>query len=356
MKRLALLLLIPVAALAQDGNNANGEDRCDQLGSVCVCSETLNGAMTLPAGAEPRWNPSVSTSKECWNPVDQVGAGTGIFIFNDGGYGSASVARANDIGVPFPSGANPYVYKGEVSGIHQAGFRAATLTDQTMCVRVYRRYDPTTQVDPLCCPPGGQRIKNLQIGHNSPFTHANVENHPGSTVDAKMDCIEPRYRCDHPSCKVYGDGIRYLDIESLCTNFLGVARQNWVRIEVCADALDATVVFRQYITNVTTGETFCQVRHPATGTGYAGPDPAVFNFSMAHMFAQSFGGYGPFWQYMSHAMQATKAYDPTFTIGAAFELEGAGETIMRGHHRLGWLQRIMRDGWRVALFPQVNWS
>src|SRR5262249_51415843 len=56
-------VLIAVPAFAGDNNKANGENRCDDLGSACVCSESLDESTSIQP--TDGLNPPSSTSKQC---------------------------------------------------------------------------------------------------------------------------------------------------------------------------------------------------------------------------------------------------------------------------------------------------
>src|SRR5262245_21574407 len=59
IKVVAFAILLPVWA----GNVAAAEQRCNDLGTSCVCSEPLN--TTTFAGGPDFWNPADSTTKQC---------------------------------------------------------------------------------------------------------------------------------------------------------------------------------------------------------------------------------------------------------------------------------------------------
>jgi len=68
MNRLALALILVSPAALADADPSNGEQRCDELGNRCVCSEPLNMAgfsYSQDQGAAARHNPDDSVVKEC---------------------------------------------------------------------------------------------------------------------------------------------------------------------------------------------------------------------------------------------------------------------------------------------------
>ena len=69
MNRFALIVLVLIApASYADTSSANGEQRCDELGARCVCSESLTMSgftYSLDNGSNARHNPNDSTENEC---------------------------------------------------------------------------------------------------------------------------------------------------------------------------------------------------------------------------------------------------------------------------------------------------
>jgi hypothetical protein len=269
---------------------ADVEQRCKTLGSGCVCSEPLNNADRVSAEPDRFWNPSdtpASSGKEC---DGESGGGQAVTMPSD--YSTSSMVKAASE-VPFPSGANPYVYRTKLGGIqHFQADDLVNVDEETVCYRTYRRYSPGVYMTNVA-----NRIKNIQLGTNT--THANVE-HFWDGASAFVTVVDGRYGMD---------GSRYDgDFQRECQN-------GWCRIEVCADQYRDTLTYRYYIKHLSNGVTHTFSHGPGRG-----PASTSFDVNWAQMFVQ---GSIPGWQYMSHTMLARVPHDPNFQIGASCELEGS---------------------------------
>ncbi len=190
------------------GSASAAEQRCNELGANCVCSEPLNNQDNLAAEPDRHWNPSDSVGKEC----DGENGGGQAVTMPEYYQTSSMVSAATE--VPFPSGANPYVYRTKLSGIQHLQMDAPLNVDEeTVCVRTYRRYSPGVYMTDV-----NNRIKNLSIGP-IPLGHVNVE-HNWDGTSAFVTVVDPTYGLD---------GSQYDD------DFQQACQADWCRIEICAD-------------------------------------------------------------------------------------------------------------------------
>jgi hypothetical protein len=283
-------LVVLLTALQAGAYDANGnEDRCAELGGGCICSEPLNAPDNLAAAPSRFWNPSDTKAKQC-NGEN----GNGQFITMASDYSQNATVRASSER-PFPSGANPYIYKAVLSGIQHGYFNAMQNVDEeTVCVRTYRRYSNGVRMTS-----NTNRVKNLQLGRWNPASHANIED-MWDGASAFVTVVDATYGLD---------GSKYdTDFQAKCSE------TGWCRIEVCADQAASTLTYRYYITSLTTGVTNKYVWGPGNG-----PSSTFFDLPAMHMFVQgTINGF----QYASHAIEARVPLNPNFTIGPAYELEG----------------------------------
>jgi len=283
-------LFVLLAALQAHAYDANGsEDRCAELGSGCICSEPLNAPDNLRAEIDRHWNPSDTRAKECAGEN-----GGGQFVTMPADYSESATVRASTER-PFPSGANPYIYKGRLSTIHHGYFnKLMNVDEETVCVRAYRRYS-----DGVRMTSNTNRVKNLQLGRWTPPAHANIEDN-WDGAGAFVTVVDATYSLD---------GSKYdADFQSKC------AEGGWCRIEICADQAGSQLTYRYYITSLTTGRTNAYVWGPGNG-----PSSTFFDLPAMHMFVQ---GSLPGFQYASHAIEVRVPLNRNFTIGPAYELEG----------------------------------
>ena len=288
-KWIVTALLLPGIALA-----AGNEQRCDGLGTACVCSETLNVSANLPAEPDRHWNPPNTTTKEC---DGENGDGSAITMPAD--YSLSAQVLASAAGGVFPSGANPFVYRGKLSGIqHFISDSTFGVNEETVCHRTYRRY--SSDMPPP--PDFSYRVKNIQLGagFSLPGMHANIEHYPDGTGNAYATYVDPEYSSP--------------DISAYPQNFHQKCQAGWCRLEICADQIGTHMTYRTRIVYLATGETF-----NSSNDAGEGPTAKDFNANWAQMFVQ---GSLPGSQFMSHTMLARVPANQNFWIGAACELEG----------------------------------
>ena len=278
------------------------EARCAELGAACLCSETLNTPGDLTQGQH--WNPPNSTQKEC--PGEN---NNGAFITQPGYPPSdpSAMVRAADVR-PFPSGANPWIYSQQAAGVsHGRMADALNVQNETVCVRSYRRWSDGFRMNDVA-----NRVKVMtltadkdeQSWENVGGHHINIE-FAWNNTSAYITSVDSAY--SEPDNSTFDS-----DFQKKCSD------DGWCRLEICADHSGNEVWYRHIVTSLTTGET-------NTYTRYGGTGPTVFHYNQKYTGIQFFvqGGL-PGRQYASHAMQARVPYNPNFTIGCAYELEGEG--------------------------------
>jgi len=215
---LCILLLLPLHASAGDGNSANGENRCDDLGSACVCSEALDTSETITTSVH---NPGPSTTNEC---------NGGPFIE----FPSASLIRfASESGMPGGNTVTNVLEMDDAASdptFKTLGSDVTTFSSGTVCTRGYQRYNQAlinsfTNVT-------NDRIKIIEFGMascpiqmtwavNGPTSDAYVGVGPGTCSGPGEQMIES------------GDAITIQD----CVD-------GWCRMEFCATVSGGTTTLR----------------------------------------------------------------------------------------------------------------
>jgi len=290
---LAGIFIVPLGASA-----AGNEQRCNELGAGCVCNEPLNAGDNLPAEPDRHWNPSDTTTKECDGEN-----GNGQAMVMPGTYSSAANVRASAAGVPFPSGADPYVYRGPLGSIQQLHADAMyNVDEETVCHRVYRRYSK----DAPPPPDTNYRIKNLQLGHLAvaPYGHIDLQHTFDGSGNAYIQVVDPFYSAP--------------DVAYGVPQFHQKCQAGWCRLEVCADQIGTHLYYRYRVAFLATGEVLT-----FNSDAGEGPSSTDFAYNVAHMFVQ---GSLPGSQFMSYQLLSRVPKDQNFWIGPAYELEGGGGT------------------------------
>jgi hypothetical protein len=130
---LAISLAIPFLGVAGDNDDANGENRCDGLGSGCVCAESMNSNQSITSGNFDLNNSS--DAKEC----------SGFDVADSG---AAAMVQASAMGTAPAFGVLPstnYVAKIDQSGNGaNAGISlwadSVTCSNCTVCGRYYASF------------------------------------------------------------------------------------------------------------------------------------------------------------------------------------------------------------------------
>ncbi|ANS05898.1 hypothetical protein [uncultured Mediterranean phage] len=277
--------LVALGALAGDDIDSNGENRCDDLGSVCVCSETLNAVETPTFGGEN------CTGND---PASSVTNGCGSSVCVPPGGGSTPA----ETGMPVD---NSVDFVWELTGTNEiilSGLNGADMSDGTDCTRMYYRLSPsfptTVEID--------DRVKISQyeasIGSSSTFYQCQWD---------YTGIADPEVRCEFlGATNEYSTNVTMQDCQD-----------SWCRIEQCMTRTsggDTTARFR--IVSLNSGETDTLIQTSS--------DPQPLDFGtiwMGNMFRQSHVG-GSY--LISYGMQARwpTAQPDTLWIGPAEEVEG----------------------------------
>ena len=309
---LVSLLVSGSTALAGDNDDSNGENRCDDLGTGCVCAESFNFDAVISGGGPTGryFNPPNSTSKACHN---EIWVDSPYYMGPDWATNPSVMVRAASVR-PFPSGANPWILRGPISGIQEMTFLGGSLgsfldiTNSTVCDRAYVRLS-----DNVTLPTTNHRFKSLILSGTGSGTvegHFNFEWGFGSDSGGiYLIWVSANYNGPDSTFGLIANA----------TTICGPT--TWCRLEVCLDQTASTLKQRMYLTRLDTGvtTTFSYPSTPASGPATASLGPE--RLPTMNMFAQDSFDADDF-EYISHVMMAKVAYDPTFTIGAANELEG----------------------------------
>lgn len=287
--------IVGVSSTPLAGQAAGSEQRCNELGAGCVCSEPLNNNTNIPALPNRFWNPPDTTTKQC---DGEAGNGTAMTLPYD--YSQSAMLPAASVR-PFPSGANPYIYRGAMAGIsHLTITDVNNVQNETVCLRAYRRWSDGLRVTDI----GSQRIKIMELARDgAEGGHADLQ-FAWDGQNALIQIVDVGY--DAPD-EAGGDS----GFQSKCSD------GGWCRIEICADHSGTSLHYRFYVTSLTTGQTkFYQFN---AGNGPSVSHYTGYNLTGVMQFTQ-----GPLtgYQYTSYAMLARVPVNPNFTIGPAYEIEG----------------------------------
>lgn len=297
----AISLLMGARTSAQDLEN-----RCTEIGSQCTCSETLNFYADLrnnPNG--PSLNPPNSVTKQCGDQCSIFGCGDYLYMSTN--YQTASsMVRASDY-APFPSGANPWIYRGGIAGVHHYGAdHWQNVSNETVCQREYRAYDANVPI--ALNPDGSQRLKLSSIfideGDGIPG-RVDTQFHEFGGKNGHWSFLATTYALAGQDYW-YGSG-GWTDMHTKC-------HQGWCRLEHCVDLNGNTIRARSRITYLADGTSATNLS--AIGTG---PSTATLEGNVG-LFGQNMPSSSH--QFLSHYMQSRVPYNPNFWIGPAYELEG----------------------------------
>ncbi len=294
---LAFALVSPVAAQ---------EQRCNELGANCLCSEPLQDTTTRSIGDQHDFADSPNGS-ECKNYETS----------------SNRVRTINEFGMPAGNSVDRVLEIAEdgasVNWIR--GEESAPSSTQRMCVRYYATYDENFSgvgQNGAGCP--AERNKMVQFG----FQGANVQlqeavnpqgcHGPGTSNPA----YQPIYLTNTAISNFYlqnnqGD---YATFDK-CWKSNG-----WCRIEVCVAgniASGQNVYTEARMTMLSDGDVYAARQGNRTNMGNFGGGQTGADLYHGQ---GSVGGYGGY--YISHFMQASWSSDSGQWIGAATEIESGG--------------------------------
>jgi len=126
MRRVALLLALLVLPLRSQAD-ASGEALCASLGSVCLCSESLDSTEAITTNGQNFTN---STVNDCGNTLDTSSITNLRFVTETGMPGGNTVANVLEMDGAPPTGGPVYHIVGE----------APAFTTGTMCARIYQKF------------------------------------------------------------------------------------------------------------------------------------------------------------------------------------------------------------------------
>jgi hypothetical protein len=302
MRSKTTLAGVLAAALAVLGEAHAAEQRCNELGEACVCSEPLNNLDSYTVSTH---DPSDSTTKECgeWDAA-LPGSGTASFP------------------VPFPPGATlqNVLFMAQTAGavgkLRYEGTSPRDLTNQTLCVRSYRNYGATH------APPGNIKIARMGSLEGVSWQSAWSAN-GGPTSTPHVNWISLLNGAGVVDCALGHTGseaeqLRFTDCQS-----------HWCRFEICVDHNGATGEFDLRAEWAQVGGTK-KSRSVLGAPGQYGPDcvpergpsASVIGDIVVAEFADVCCPATPGGAlYASSLMVAQTRYDPQFWIGAAREIE-----------------------------------
>lgn len=308
------------------------EQRCDQLGASCVCSEPLQATAYLQVGILPYWNPNDSTSKECSGESPAVRGG--FIIENSPAKFSASsdptilnaLPPGNSVARVFKTSEG---YTGIFESGHVLGVSGETPPLTRVAARWYQYYSPNfVWSTTATCSNSGKLATFYAPGLGPQITTADGGGNytwygwaDGWNIDG-LDC-----------CNV-GPGL-----DPTAENNAASRRGRWFRYElVFVNATGARGLRVQLFSkNVTDGQPEkalldSYVECPSCGTnGWTAAQGATTNFTPRAALARvefpnlfRWGTDCPGFAAVSHAMLAAWPTDTGQRIGAAVEVEGGG--------------------------------
>lgn len=285
------------AAHAEAAEIDNAETRCKQLGADCICSEPLQ----VSGAYEKARNPEDSGRKEC-SPGGQAWTAW-----------SSSGEGVSRWPIAFPPGSQVTHVLSHPSDFLGGQINSVSLDEpaagKTICAREYLNWDVAHPTAPV-------NIKLSKMGDGSIPDAITWQFAVGNSAPQLDPTIAGHVRiCHVPHAKRGGWG----GIFESCT-------RHWCRIEACADYDGSKVGYRARIEQV--GGEASWVADLSLPPGEGDCDPRAFEgLESLKLSGPFFVGYdnenrGSGGVFVSHAMFARTAYDPTFWIGKACEIEG----------------------------------
>lgn len=353
MRWLALaLLLVPMAALAGDNDDSNGENRADDIralygDSSLLCADTMN-ANDAPIGSP--WNPSNSTSFTCGSLQTPWTEPT-----------AATVVLANSAGVPFPSGVNPYVFQMDLAGFGDSADawtfeNAGEASNQTVCIRHYIRFHPDA-TGPSDCTGDTDRIKIGAI--------TKLDGSPAFNAGQQFDSCNNSATAGFDASAYTGETTSTSpDTSAVGGDDFASCQDYWCRVETCVDVwggagADSARARHRW---TTVGGPVDDIDVSLTGTcanAECSDGDALLDGSGMSIYVQDGAATGMSnVHFRSHNMMVKVpctsttcgGSDSDFWIGAASELEG-GTGYRAPWRTSSLLDQIMLRGWRAVLLP-----
>ena len=319
------------------------EQRCNQLGANCACSEPLNTpTYTLAAGANWGWNPADSTTKEC------AIEGLAGAVYSIATLGINTKFGTNDSTIlgALPAGhTNTYVLRGEdgYTGQWFLGHQfSGSVSHVRRAMRFYHYYsNPYQQASTASC---GNNGKLTQLGPSGGVTTNSAGgawaiyswNASSQPQDAWVANPVVKASSAQPDCCSAGPGS---DAGAQSALSLSKLQGHWVRTEMIVKNSSGTpgFVFQMYMKDVTANgpeykvidtSIACSAGVCGAGTGWVAPDytanfdpPKALNDFWMDLFRN---GTCTGFQAVSHILAAAWDTDAGQRIGAAVEIEGGG--------------------------------
>lgn len=300
--RILLMILLATVATA-----SGQEQRCDDLGSACYCSEPLNFNAD-PLGSSPLDPPDTDGGKECTiglqsnsDHEDTIKTVTGT---SEGLPGVGYVVRYLE------------VESGKYNATQQTG-----LANKTWCARHYAKWSSNFPNPCTGCVQATPPDTRVKIGRNIggyPNLELQIEWPPSGSGDNRMDF----------SCKGGGDynkctSSQYTGTETTFSDCKG----NWCRIEWCLDHSTATETMSVRGRVTVLDENLTAVQEETTrrdfndyySTFQTGTTTNPMSSRLQH---QPFtGDEDGAYSLRSHIMVALTGVDTSFWIGPADEIE-----------------------------------
>lgn len=300
MKTLALLLaalLLSFTAFAgTPGDDSDGENRCDQLGSICLCADSLNSNDTITP-AVGSYNPANSTSKECSNPSWDTAGGEPSIV--------------SETGMPAGNSVD-YVLAMPQQGDYVRSWNApdptgTPLTDATVCERYYFKWSGSF-------PHSGSSPDQMKIQEFDYSSDAAAHMFAQTTFGFDGNVSTGTVTCEGStsSFTLSGDTIHYTDCDD-----------GWCRAELCVTIVSGTVSTRFWVHSMETNEDAFGVNTTScTGVASINWDDGGDVSRVGNLYTESIASAGT--RYVSHGLMAQwPTSQPSSTwIGPASEVEG----------------------------------
>lgn len=319
---LVAVLAVAVPAWAGDNNNANGENRCDDLGSVCLCAESLDESTSfIPTDLS---NPPSSTSKQCHG-----GAAIGM--------GQTAPGRTRFASETLMPTGNAVTNTLQVDDSYWAisvelvGTTPSTFSNGTLCIRDYQRIDPAivagyTGYAALGL---GDRLKTSEMLINNQCLQQDQWSPSGGGAGA---AFYPVLQLSGSDCQPgFPNGSPGGDIRTTGTTLtLGDCSNNWCRMESCITLISGQLTTRQRVTRITPADGSAMVKSegpfPVSTITINSDDFWIGSFYTQHDdTAHATGGH----RYASYGMAAfwPTPQSDTVWIGPATEVENGASTF-----------------------------
>lgn len=284
------------------------EDRCDELGSNCICSEPMNAN----DGAIPKGHDfSDSSAKEC----------TAFGLYYDSNKDSSNVSMVSERDMPTGNAVSHVLAIGPGGGgiVWLNGRATPAATDQRVCVRYYFQVDPNFSgagPNNVGCPSERNKMLQFSFGNASPYQ---LVEPAGSTCAGPPGSGLSPYRAfssvQHGMAS--GGDRSLLPSADWSACFVG---ESWCRAEACVhgNLSSGTGIYVDARVNKVNGGSV----HELLNHGPVNPGQRLSLASADLYHGQGSGPVGT--RYISHFMQAAWSTNNGQWIGPAAEIETGG--------------------------------